>query len=155
MDTPRFKVFTVLHQPGLLSVVDGSTNLIEAFKQGNSLAGQNLKDQIKALLFECYIFLHPEKRPDKPVDKDALLEELKEFNKNTQQKWFADTFKGIGDSSQYLIIVRIIRLLEKNQDDECYREIHRELTAINTKLTELADREIVDDKGVTDEQLFD
>ena len=119
--------------------------------QGNSLAGQNLKDQIKALLFECYIFLHPEKRPDKPVDKDALLEELNEFNKNTQQEWFADTFKGIGDSSQYLIIVRIIRLLEKNQDDD----IHRELTAINKKLTELADREIVDDKRSTDEQLFD
>tara|TARA_B100001059_G_C17830745_1_gene584512 strand:+ start:2228 stop:2605 length:378 start_codon:yes stop_codon:yes gene_type:complete len=125
--------------------------LFEAAMQGNSLAGQNLKDQIKALLFECYIFLHPEKRPDKPVDKDALLEELKEFNKNTQQKWFADTFKGIRYPSQYLIIVRIIRLLEKNQDDD----IHRELTAINKKLTELADREIVDDKRSTDEQLFD
>ena len=150
MDTPTFKTFTVLYNPGLKSAVDGSTNWTEAFMQGNTLSGQNIKDQIKALLFECYIFLHPQKRPDELVHKDDLLRELTQFKIDTSKEWFVDGFKGIGATSQQLIVVRIIRLLEKNQDDD----IHRELTAIKDKLTELADREILDDKRETVEQLF-
>ena len=150
MDTPTFKTFTVLYKPGIKSAVDGSTNWTEALMQGNTLTGQNIKDQIKALLFECYIFLRPQKRPDKPVRKDDLVRELTQFKSDAEKEWFADAFKGIGATSQQLIVVRIIRLLEKNQDDD----IHRELTAIKDKLTELADREILDDKRETVEQLF-
>ena len=155
MDTPTFKTFTVLYKPGIWSAVDGSTNWTEALTQGNTLSGQNIKDQIKALLFECYIFLRPQKRPDKAVHKDDLVQELTQFKSDSEKEWFADAFKGIGATSQQLIIQRILRLMEYTEDDG----IIEQLAPIPEKLAQLADIDLellktTSKREASDDQLF-
>jgi len=155
MDTPTFKTFTVLYNPGLKSAVDGSTNWTEAFMQGNTLSGQNIKDQIKALLFECYIFLRPQKRPDEPVHKDDLVRELTQFKIDADKEWFADGFKGIGSTSRQLIIERIMRLMEYTDDDD----IMEQLAPIYEKLAKLTDIDLellrmTSKREASDDQLF-
>ena len=155
MDTPTFKTFTVLYKPGIKSAVDGSTNWTEALMQGNTLTGQNIKDQIKALLFECYIFLRPQKRADKPVRKDVLVQELTQFKIDADKEWFADAFKGIAATSQQLIIERILRLMEYTEDVD----IIEQLAPIPEKLAQLADIDLellrmTSKREASDDQLF-